>query len=59
MASSTSVFARRSEPGRVGAVLERLREGDGRRERTRAGERVPDVLERRMKGFSKNESDEA
>jgi hypothetical protein len=51
MASSTSVFARRREPGRDdGAVFARLREGEGRRERTRAGERVPEVLERRMVG---------
>jgi hypothetical protein len=53
MASSTSVLVRRRDPGRDGAVLARLREGDGRRERTRAGERVPDVRERRMVvGFS-------
>jgi hypothetical protein len=51
MASSTSVFARRREPGRDdGAVFARLREGEGRRERTRAGERVPEVLERRIVG---------
>lgn len=54
MASSTSVLARRREPGREdGAVLARLRDGDGRRERARAGERVPEVRERRMVvGFS-------
>jgi hypothetical protein len=54
MASSTSVLARRREPGReLGAVFARLREGEGRRERTRAGDRVPDVRERRIVGFSK------
>jgi len=42
MASSTSVFARRRLPGRVGAVCERGRDGEGRRERRRA----PWVLER-------------
>lgn len=55
MASSTSVFWRRTDPGRVdGAVLERLREGEGRRASTRPGDRVPDVNERRMvDGISK------
>jgi hypothetical protein len=52
IASSTSVFARRRLPGRVeGAVLARVREGEGRRESTRAGERVPEVRERWMDGF--------
>jgi len=46
MASSTSVFVRRRLPGREGAVLARLRDGEGRRERTRAGDSVPDVRER-------------
>jgi len=59
MASSTSVLARRREPGREeGAVFARLREGDGRRERTRAGESVPDVLERQMVGFSMGDAEE-
>lgn len=49
MASSTSVLWRRSEPGRVeGAVLARFRDGEGRRESTRPGERVPEVKERRI-----------
>lgn len=52
IASSTSGFVRRREPGRDGAVLERPRDGEGRRERTRAGEMAPEVLERRMVGFS-------
>lgn len=42
MASSTSVFARRRLPGRVGAVCERGRDGEGRRDKIRA----PWVLER-------------
>lgn len=47
IASSTSVFVRRRLPGREdGAVLARLRDGDGRRESTRAGDKVPDVRER-------------
>jgi hypothetical protein len=54
IASSTSVFVRRRELGREdGAVLARLREGDGRRDRTRAGDRVSAVRERRIvAGFS-------
>jgi hypothetical protein len=49
IASSTSVFVRRREPGREdGAVFARLREGEGRRDRTRAGDRVPEVRERRI-----------
>lgn len=58
IASSTSVFVRRREPGRDGAVLDRPRDGDGKRERTRAGERAPEVLERRMVGFSMMEAAE-
>jgi len=58
IASSTSVFARRTEPGREeGAVFARLREGEGKRESTRAGERVPEVRDRRMVGFSKIDAD--
>ena len=52
IASSTSVLARRKLPGREGAVFERLRDGEGRRERTRAGENVPEVRERRIVGRS-------
>jgi hypothetical protein len=49
IASSTSVFVRRREPGREdGAVFARLREGEGRRESTRAEGRVSEVRERRM-----------
>lgn len=47
IASSTSVFARRRLLGRVGAVLARLRDGEGRRESTRAGVFVPEVRDRR------------
>lgn len=39
-------------------MFARLREGEGRRERTRAGESVPEVLERRMVGFSTIDTDE-
>ena len=45
--SSMSVLARRRLLGRVGAVLARLRDGEGRRESTRAGVFLPDVVERR------------
>jgi len=58
IASSTSVLARRREPGREeGAVLARFLDGEGRRESTRAGERVPEVRERRIVGFSKMDAD--
>jgi hypothetical protein len=43
MASSTSVLARRRLLGRVGAVLARQREGEGRRESLSAGVFAPDV----------------
>jgi hypothetical protein len=43
MAASTSVLARRRLLGRVGAVLARPRDGEGRRERLRAGVFGPDV----------------
>lgn len=52
IASSTSVFVRRILPGREGAVLARLRDGEGRRDITRAGDSVPEVSERWMEGFS-------
>ena len=39
-------------PGREGAVFARAREGEGRRDKTRAGDNVPEVRERRMEGFS-------
>ena len=53
MASSTSVFVRRRLPGReVGAVFARLRDGDGRRESTRAGDKVPEVRDRCIVGFT-------
>ena len=45
--SEVEVLARRRLLGRVGAVLARLRDGDGRREGTRAGVFLPDVVERR------------
>lgn len=45
--SSMSVLARRRLLGRVGAVLARLRDGEGRRESTRPGVFLPDVVERR------------
>lgn len=41
IASSTSVFALRILPARVGAVLDRAREGEGRRESIRGGDSVP------------------
>lgn len=41
MASSTSVFALRTLPGRAGAVFDRAREGEGRRDRIRGGDSVP------------------
>jgi hypothetical protein len=58
IASSTSVFARRREEARDGAVFARLRDGEGRRESTRPGERVPDVRERWMVGFSTMDTEE-
>lgn len=33
-------------------MLARARDGEGRRERTRAGDNVPEVRERRIEGFS-------
>lgn len=57
MASSTSVRTRRRLLGREGAVLARLRDGEGRRERTRAGERVPEVRERCIVGFSMSDAE--
>jgi hypothetical protein len=45
--SEVEVLGRRRLLGRVGAVLARLRDGDGRRESTRAGVFLPDVVERR------------
>lgn len=41
--------------GREGAVLARLRDGDGSRESTRTGDSVSDVRERWMVGFSRTE----
>jgi hypothetical protein len=58
IASSTSVFVRRRDPGREGAVFARFLEGEGRRESTRAGERVPEVRERRIVGFSAIDAEE-
>lgn len=39
-------------------MLERPRDGEGRRDRTRAGDKAPEVLERRMVGFSMMEAAE-
>jgi hypothetical protein len=46
MASSTSVLARRRLFGLAGAVFARPREGEGRRDGTRAGAFAPEVRDR-------------